>query len=202
MKTIVITIIFLIQFFPVLSQYTPESGNSQSNQHSEGFDWDFDIPNSFINFGVGAGMNYGMIGTKTVFGYHNSGLLLGLGISPNDGSGAYEIGGQIGINWFYANIGYGTCTYQLLNVSPYPQTCGSIVFGGMIGLGSEKRFFIDLGLGHTFASSFKPFQSSSYFGSSSDIKTTFFTYTLGLGYRFGDFDDLKKSLLNSSEAGQ
>src|ERR1700712_3663995 len=64
------------------------------------------IPASIVNVGIGGGINYGIFGVKTVTGYKNSGLLLGLGYCPG-GLLGYEIGGQISIKWFYINMGYG-----------------------------------------------------------------------------------------------
>ncbi len=136
------------------------------------------LPASYLNVGLGVGMNYGIIGTKTVIGYKNSGLLVGLGYLPGGFTG-YEVGAQLGINWFFANFGYGTIgTYQVNNEDPQVTEAFNLMVGAMIGLGQSKRTFIDLGVGHTFGA---PAIESPL----GEIEQNAFTIALGVGYRFG-----------------
>jgi hypothetical protein len=88
-------------------------------------------------------------GTKTVLGYRNSGLLIGLGTMGN-GIVGYEIGAQVAVKSFYFNVGYGISgTYQV-NLEPVESVkAGNIMVGYMISLGKAKTAFIDLALGHT-----------------------------------------------------
>src|SRR5688572_15992028 len=69
------------------------------------------LPDSFINVGIGIGGNYGLVGTKTVVGFKNSGLMVGLGRS-HDGYLVYQIGGQISYKWAYATLSYGGLVRQ------------------------------------------------------------------------------------------
>lgn len=108
-----------------------------------------DLPDSKINFGLGLGMNYGGIGTKTVLGYRNSGLLVGLGFM-GDGIVGYEIGGQLSIKSVYFNLGYGvSSTYQINNDPVKSVKSGNFMVGYMVDLGKDKASFIDLAIGHT-----------------------------------------------------
>lgn len=111
-----------------------------------------ELPRSHINIGVGGGMNYGVLGVKTVIGYRNSGLLIGLGAVPG-GVFGYEIGGQLAIESFYFNLGYGVSGVYQINDGPVePIKCMSFIVGGMVNLNKKKNWFLDLGLGHTFGS--------------------------------------------------
>ncbi len=93
-----------------------------------------DFPKSIINFGIGGGSNYGIFGTKTVIGYKNSGLFVGLGIFG--GLFAYEIGAQISSGWLYANYGYGVYGIQYYEGTNYKELMegGILTMGGMINL--------------------------------------------------------------------
>ena len=134
------------------------------------------LPDSHVNFGVGLGKNYGGIGVKTVIGYRNSGLLLGLGSLPGGVLG-YEIGGQLSSNAFYANFGYGVLgTYQVNDGPINPIKSMSFLVGGMVSLGKEKATFIDLGLGHTIGAptiQIGPFEESQ----------EAFIFVVGIGFR-------------------
>jgi len=106
-------------------------------------------PDSRVNVGVGAGMTYGGLGSKVVLGYRNSGLMIGLGYMPGGGLG-YEFGGQLAIQAFYFNVGYGTSgTYQVNNQPVETFRCGNLMMGYMVSLDKMKNVFIDLGIGHT-----------------------------------------------------
>lgn len=107
------------------------------------------LPESYLNTGIGIGMNYGGFGVKTVIGRRNSGLLIGLGGVPGVGLG-YEVGAQLGVKSFYVNCGYGIAgTHQINDRPAKPIKCMSVVLGGMINLNKSKDVFLDLGLGHT-----------------------------------------------------
>ena len=140
------------------------------------------IPNSIVNVGVGIGANYGIIGTKTVVGYKNSGLMLGLGYAIG-GLPGYQIGGQLSIKWFYMNLSYGVVQTAKVNNDPtYSVKAGNIMVGGMIGLGQEKRTFIDLAIGHSFGA--PPLVIYVPYASFEQDQNTV-TFCLGIGYRFG-----------------
>ncbi len=137
------------------------------------------LPDSYVNLGLGLGMNYGIIGTKTVIGYRNSGLMLGLGFVPG-GLLGYEIGAQISYEWFYANIGYGVFGTQKINDDPTESLkAGDIMVGAMIDLGRAKTVFIDIGLGHTFGAP----TMTGFLGNTIDQNA--FNGVLGLGFRLG-----------------
>lgn len=128
-------------------------------------------PASYVNMGVGAGLNYGGIGTKTVIGYRNSGLLIGLGTFPGAGTG-YEVGAQLSEEFFFVNIGYGVVGFQQINNDPVQSVKGgTVMVGGMIDLAVQRRLFLDLGVGHTFASKNPDFDG--------------LTGVFGIGFRLG-----------------
>ena len=134
------------------------------------------VPNSYVNVGVGLGPNYGTIGTKSVIGYRNSGLLLGLGMMPG-GTLGFEVGAQLSIKWFYLNVGYGRFgTYQV-NDGPERAIESTILMaGGMINVGPAKRTFIDIGIGRTFGA------PQIYVGPFKEDLNTF-TGVIGIGRR-------------------
>lgn len=138
------------------------------------------LPNSIVNVGAGAGVNYGIFGAKTVVGYRNSGLLVGLGYVPGGFLG-YEIGVQLSIQWIYVSLGYGVFGTRKVNNDPVKALeAGNVLIGGMIGLGEEKRIFIDLGVGHTFgAPSYTPLGG----GFSADENA--WLAVIGIGIRLG-----------------
>jgi hypothetical protein len=104
------------------------------------------LPNSFINVGAGIGGNYGACGTKTVVGFKNSGLMLGLGHSRS-GYPVYQIGGQISYKWAYATLSYGGLIRQRDQDDAQITSGANLMFGAMISLGKSKRSFIDLAIG-------------------------------------------------------
>jgi hypothetical protein len=137
-----------------------------------------EIPKSYVNIGLGGGVNYGIFGTKTVIGYKNSGLLIGLGYVPDGGVG-YQIGGQFSAKWFFANVGYGVTGTQQINSRTIETIySGFIVLGGMINIGRAKRTFLELGIGHTIGS--PPIKIYNQY-----VDTNVFTAVIGLNYRFG-----------------
>lgn len=108
-----------------------------------------EYPKSIVNVGVGLGGNYGGIGTKTIVGYKNSGLLIGLG-TGGDGLW-YEIGGQISYKWMYVNLGYGvigTASNELTNNTTELIKGKMFTLGAMINLAESKKYFLDLGIGY------------------------------------------------------
>lgn len=109
------------------------------------------LPKSYVNIGIGFGQSSGGLGIKTVIGYKNSGLLVGIGYLGHEITG-YKIGGQISFKRFYVEVGYGVVayTYHLNNGLITPFESFSALLGGMISLGKEKRIFIDLGGGFSF----------------------------------------------------
>lgn len=134
------------------------------------------VPNSYVNLGIGLGMNYGGIGVKGVIGYRNSGLLIGVGAIPS-GIVGYEIGGQISIGAFYANLGYGILgTYQLNDGPVEPIKSMSFLVGGMINVGKTEDAFIDIGVGHSIGApttQIGPFEENQ----------SAFVFAVGVGFR-------------------
>src|SRR5688500_18763171 len=93
-----------------------------------------DLPDSHVTLGVGAGMSYGGLGSKAIIGYRNSGLMIGFGYMPG-GLLGYELGGQLAIQSFYFNLGYGVSgTYQVNDEPVQPVKCGNFMLGYMVGL--------------------------------------------------------------------
>lgn len=130
-------------------------------------------PNTILNLGIGIGPNYGQTGIKTIIGYKNSGLLIGVGgyrwhRTINSVSGkeifdwitTYEIGGQISYKWWYANLGYGVYDFFQKNWS---DEVDKVMKGGifitevMVSIGKEKRCFIDAGLGVDWGATYKDY---------------------------------------------
>ena len=139
-----------------------------------------ELPNSTINIGVGAGANYGILGTKAVLGYKNSGLLVGLGFIPGtDGLIGYEIGAQVSSGAGYINVGYGVIGSEQITGGRWKTIkAGNFMLGGMISLGRSKRLFIDLGIGHTFGA-----QSTRILGETISNNGPVFAAGLGLRLR-------------------
>ena len=107
------------------------------------------LPDSHVTLGVGVGMPYGGLGSKVVIGYRNSGLMIGVGYMPT-GLLGYELGGQISVESFYFNLGYGVAgTYQVNDEPVQPIKCGNFMLGYMVGLDKMKNVFLDIGIGHT-----------------------------------------------------
>ncbi|MBA0883685.1 hypothetical protein [Flavobacterium undicola] len=135
-----------------------------------------DYPNNILNIGVGIGGNYGGIGTKTIIGYRNSGLLVGLG---SFGGGLwYEIGGQISYKWMYLNLGYGIIgvSENLLTNDNTELIKGKMAtIGAMINLGKSKKYFLDLGIGYDWDGTYT---SNSY----TNEKDTFNTIDAAIGF--------------------
>jgi hypothetical protein len=107
------------------------------------------LPNTHVNIGVGLGAPYGVVGTKTILGYRNSGLMVGLGVVPG-GLFGYEIGAQLSSQSFYVNLGYGvTGVYQVNNEPAHTIQCGNLMVGCMLNLNKSKNVFLDIAGGHT-----------------------------------------------------
>lgn len=137
------------------------------------------LPDSKVNLGFGGGMNYGIFGLKSVIGYKNSGLLLGLGFVPG-GLLGYEIGAQYSDRWFFVNAGYGisgTIEYDM--EKPETVKSGSVILGAMISLGEAKRTFLEIGIGHTFLT-----EKHYYMGMR--LTDNAFIGIIGLGFRLGN----------------
>lgn len=159
MKKIAVILIFVLSFI---------NGFSQDN-----------LPNSFVNIGVGIGQTSGGLGVKTVIGYRNSGLLIGLGYFGLGLTG-YKIGGQISFHNFYAEIGYGLIATSQVNEGPInPIEAGSILIGGMVGIGKAKRIFIDMGVGYSFGAPDLVLPVGVQ-------KMNVMCFNIGLGYRIGN----------------
>lgn len=137
-----------------------------------------DLPRSFANIGLGAGTNYGLLGIKTILGYKNSGLLLGIGTLG--GVTGFEVGGQISIQSLYINAGYGTYGFHENGATGKKDLLkgGNCIIGGMINLGKTKAAFIDLGIGLSWGA-----KSMNLYGQS--VQLTTLSGVIGIGLRIG-----------------
>lgn len=148
-----------------------------------------DYPNNIFTTGIGVGGNYGGVGTKTIIGHKNSGLLVGLGTA---GTGLwYEIGGQISYKWMYLNVGYGVIgtSTNLLSNNPSELIKGKMATTGvMINLGESKKYFIDLGIGYDWDGTYT---SNGYTNTNDKFHTI--DGAIGFGIRLGDFKKINKS---------
>jgi hypothetical protein len=134
-----------------------------------------DYPKSYLNLGVGIGANYAEgIGVKSVIGYKNSGLLLGIGSMLGASVIGYEIGGQVSYKWWFLNLTYGA--KGLINNENMDNGV-TFMTGGMVNLEKSKRLFLEIGLGFTTKSRYKP----SIINFEDEVPT----FNLGLSYRFG-----------------
>ncbi len=132
------------------------------------------VPENIISVGFGLGPNHGLIGTKTVVGYKNSGLLIGLGTF--NGVISYEIGAQLCPDWYYFNIGYGgfSVAYDGVVYEHYLMKGLILMGGGVINLGKRKLFYADLGIGYATGKA-----EMAYISVKKDVATI----NLGIGYR-------------------
>lgn len=110
-----------------------------------------DLPNSIINLGIGVGSHYGLIGLKTVFGYKNSGLILGVGRFEE--LITTQIGAQLSFKVIYIAYSYGAVGVAETKNDKKLIIGNTIIAGGMIDLTKNKRLFLDLGMGLTFGKS-------------------------------------------------
>ncbi|WPR71493.1 hypothetical protein SLW70_16390 [Flavobacterium sp. NG2] len=125
--------------------------------------------NNYFNFGIGLGGNYGGLGTKTIIGYKNSGLLVGLGTFS--GGLGYEVGGQISYKWLYVNLGYGiigVSENQLTNNRTELIKGKMLTTGAMINFGNSNKYFLDLGIGYDWDGNYT---SNSYTNEKSKFHT-------------------------------
>lgn len=139
-------------------------------------------PSNILDFGIGAGPNYGVFGTKTVIGYKGNGFLFGAGTT--EGLFAYQIGVQGSYQWFFANLCYGTVAGVSINNSPLELVNGTIVnLGGRINLLRNKKMFLELGFGYAFGAYVRTPFGEDFLGGPRGL--------IGLGFRV--FDVKKKS---------
>jgi hypothetical protein len=105
------------------------------------------IENSSLNIGIGFGPSYGILGTRAILGYNDSGLILGMGYTPN-GLFSKAIGFQITVKWFFASLGTGT-----IGEVQYKSGEMEVIEGGFFNLGvrlnldKSKHYCLELGLG-------------------------------------------------------
>jgi len=141
------------------------------------------LPSSFINVGIGVGGNYGFVGTKTVVGFKNSGLMVGLGRST-EGYPVYQIGGQISYKWAYATLSYGGLVCRDDQDDAPIVSDANLMFGAMISLGKSKRAFIDLGIGQYLST----YTENETTAGSSWVESL--NAAVGFGYRLGKKDSI------------
>lgn len=127
-----------------------------------------------INSGIGIGPNYGMIGSKTVIGHKNIGLLIGLGLLG--GQPTYEIGTELSAGMFYANIGYGVYSHRDFTTYTDYATGLIMTFGFKRDLIKQQPFFVNFGLGFSFG--------DSYILEGIKQDWTMINIAAGIGYRF------------------
>jgi hypothetical protein len=144
------------------------------------------LPDTFINVGLGIGANYGVMGTKTVIGFKNSGLMVGLGYRDFFGDPVYSIGAQISYKWAYTTLSYGGSFRQQSQGEELIPNETNLMFGAMISLGKSKRSFIDLGIGQ-FLSAYTKNGEWAQYGWSASLNAA-----VGFGYRLGN----KKSIFD------
>jgi hypothetical protein len=108
------------------------------------------FPKSIVDFGIGAGPNYGIFGAKTVIGYKGNGLLVGTGVFT--GLFAFQLGAQASYKWFFANLCYGTMASVTNENTGTTELANGMIFmgGGKINLTKNKKLFLELGLGYTW----------------------------------------------------
>jgi hypothetical protein len=137
---------------------------------------------TYLNMGLGYGANYGVIGTKTVVGPNNSGLMLGLG-TTTEGLLGFQLGAQISSGPFFLNVGYGVLgTHYVNELYTFQKKKEnyhgvSFMLGIMTKLDKAKRLFFELGIGHSFAAEASHDYDVTY--SNNKLKGT-----VGIGYRF------------------
>ena len=132
-------------------------------------------PKSYLNIGIGVGANYAEgIGVKSVIGYKNSGLLLGIGSMIGAPVIGYEIGGQVSYKWWFVNLTYGATS--VVN-NKYVVNDGTFMTGCMVNLEKTKRLFLEIGLGVTLKTRYSP--------GLINFEANVPTFNLGVSYRFG-----------------
>ena len=134
------------------------------------------IPTTIVSTSIGVGSNYGGIGSKTIIGYKNSGLLVGVGHYTI--GIAYEIGIQYSYRWLYINAGYAPFGVAGKEDGNHKNIYGkNITSGVMISLGKRKRTFIDLGYGYCWDGKLTG-------NNGEEIIVDGFMAVLGIGYRW------------------
>lgn len=142
------------------------------------------FPNNYVDLGVGAGPNYGIIGIKSVFGYKGTGLMLGVGSVA--GETAYEIGFQAKYLWFFINIGYGT--YGVYTIEGFGRKEEGLVNGTIVILGGQinlynQRLYLEAGFGLHSGGEFKGFLGETI------QEEAGVSAVIGIGYRIGGSSD-------------
>jgi len=122
------------------------------------------------------GVSHGGLGLKSVIGWKNSGLFIGVGSFVGMGEIALAIGGQISHGPLYVNLGYGTFAMSKLNDKIYSKTKGMFaIMGGMVPLEKRKIIFLDFGLGLSIGAK----EKSAYY----EVSRNGAVYSIGLGFR-------------------
>jgi hypothetical protein len=136
-----------------------------------------EYPSSFLDVGIGAGTNFGMLGAQAVAGKNGSGFLAAIGTLF--GMPAWQLGLQLNSDWFFVSGSYGTYTIVKDEAAgKYSSIQGFIVLtGARIKFLKSKKFFFEIGLGWAGGGSF-----NSSAGSES---VQGLSGTAGIGYRIG-----------------
>mgnify|MGYP004286121393 CR=1 FL=1 len=139
------------------------------------------IPEYTVTLGAGAGPTYGVIGFKSVLGKKGNGFLLSLG--KFNEKLKYQLGFQFCTEYLFINASYGSVgefQYEQDGSTITESLSGiTLIIGGMVNLGKEKRFFIDPGVGVS-----TPFM---YKESALLIGELGFRIAVGVGYRIGGY---------------
>jgi hypothetical protein len=126
-------------------------------------------PRSFIEVGLGAGPNHGMVGAQVLIGYKGNGLLLGGGIFGG------EVGLQGGYKWMYASIAFGAYNIVSDGTSVYALNGISIMGGVKLNLHRAKKWYFQLGAGYS---------GGDYISTpAGSIPVSGFNLSIGFGYR-------------------
>lgn len=136
---------------------------------------------TYVQVGIGAGPDHGLIGLKTVFGPNGSGLLVGLGTA--DGNFCYTAGAQVAVGAWFLNVAYGTYAVGAIssgfgNERRYTVEGFNAFSGGMIPLEKKKRVLLELAIGYSGGGS-----QPSRFGGTEQVGGVGFD--AGLAFRIG-----------------
>ncbi len=101
-----------------------------------------------INFSLGIGPNYGLIGLKTVLGENHSGLLIGSGVV--NGKVSLNAGFQLAMKSLYFSACYGDIGVTEDHTGIYFTRGISINLGLNKDLSKTRPLFMTFGLGITF----------------------------------------------------
>ena len=137
-------------------------------------------PNSYVDFGIGVGPNYGIVGGRAIIGWKGTGLLVGVG--SFDGFLTNTIGFQFSYNAVFISVAsgaYGSYAVVAFGQRDKGLLEGTICMtGARFNLTENKRTFLELGIGYAGGDS-----TPSPIGPAE--KEEGIAFTLGLNVRLG-----------------